>query len=220
MELNELQDRLEGLYDVCTPHRVEDFLVHDPAFAGGVPPDPGAEPCPERLLLVQDRDAVDVGLFLDKQVLERLRADNPGEDLHAGNLQDFLFALEGVSHFLYLAWNAAFERPITLFELELQAEVDKFVTTVALLQQQRGRVALRRLWRGLFEDVRLRSDLPAEERHRYREANRLAGHYCARLARLPGLHPGRNDLRAELRRFYRMPRGQKVRHIEALPARA
>ena len=49
--------------------------------------------------------------------------------LDGENLADFWSALEGVSHFTYYAWNAARDKSVSLFELELQAEVDKFVTT-------------------------------------------------------------------------------------------
>jgi hypothetical protein len=73
---------------------------------------------------------------------------------------------------------------------------------------------LGRLRRALFEDVRFRPDLPDHETDRYREANRLAARYCQALERrfdLPAHDPA---LVRELRRFYRMPRETKLRHIE------
>jgi len=43
---------------------------------------------------------------------------------------DCCMLLEGVSHFLYLTWNAHYDRQVSLLDLELQAEVDKFVFAV------------------------------------------------------------------------------------------
>jgi hypothetical protein len=220
VKLNELQFELERIYDVSTPHRVEDFLLEDPIVASQLLPQAACDDCAERLLVAQGEDSVDVTLFLHRAVLARLRKDNPAQLLHAGNLQDFWFALEGVSHFLYLAWNAAFQRPITAFEMELVAEVDKFVATAALLQRQRGSVALRPLRRILFEAIRFRSNLDEGERQRYHEANRLASRYCGALEARYGQDPEDPELIRELRRFYRMSRDQKIHHIEGGPPRS
>lgn len=214
VKLNDIQTRLERTYDVSTPHRAEDFLLLDAKLANELTAGSDCRDCPERLLIAQSDEGVDVSLYLDRAILTRLSSHDPTEALHGGNLQDFLYALEGVSHFLYLTWNTRFKRRITLLELELQAEVDKFVTTAALIVQQRCRDALQPLWQALFENFRFRSDLGALERQRYHEANRLAAHYCDALRRRFHLMPGDAALAGELRRFYRMPQGQKIRHIQ------
>ena len=139
MKLNALQSELEQIYDVTTPHRVEDFLLQEPRLVAHLTEDASAHECPEKLLVAQTEDGLDVGLFLHETVLGRLAEDNPAESLHEGNLQDYCFVVEGVSHFLYLAWNAGFERYITQLELELVAEVDKFVSTAARLLEHVAR---------------------------------------------------------------------------------
>ena len=58
--------------------------------------------------------------------------------LDADNLEDFWTAFEGVSHFTYYAWNAQREKRVTLLEMELQAEVDKYVATTLLLLTPRA----------------------------------------------------------------------------------
>ncbi|MDJ0892311.1 MAG: hypothetical protein QNK18_14120 [Gammaproteobacteria bacterium] len=215
MKLNALQNELEQIYDVTTPHRVEDFLLREPRLVAHLTSGTSAHECPEKLLVAQTEDGLDVGLFLHDTVLSRLAHDNPAESLHDGNLQDYCFAVEGVSHFLYLAWNASFERCITQFELELVAEVDKFVTTAARLIEQHGALEPRPLLRALFERVAFRPELREAERQRYHEANRLASRYCQRLVRQHGLNRGDATLMRELRRFYRMPQNEKIRRIEA-----
>jgi len=47
-----------------------------------------------------------MSLYLDPALLQRLAREDPLTRLHAGNVADCWTALEGVSHFLYLAWNA------------------------------------------------------------------------------------------------------------------
>ncbi len=215
MKLNALQSELEQIYDVTTPHRVEDFLLQEPRLVAHLTEDASAHECPEKLLVAQTEDGLDVGLFLHETVLGRLARDNPAESLHEGNLQDYCFAVEGVSHFLYLAWNAGFERCITQLELELVAEVDKFVTTAARLLEQRGALEPRSLLRTLFEHIAFRPQLPEIERQRYYEANRLASRYCRHLVDQHALKRGEPALMRELRRFYRMPQDEKIRRIDA-----
>ncbi len=215
MKLNALQHELERIYDVTTPHRVEDFLLHEPWQVAHLIKDASADQCPEKLFVAQSEDGLDVALFLHEPVMKRLSRDNPAESLHEGNLQDFCLAVEGVSHFLYLAWNAGFDRTITQLEMELVAEVDKFLTMAARLLEQRGSVAPRLLLRTLFENIGFRKNLSELERRRYYEANRLASRYCHSLAKHYALKLGDPALMRELRRFYRMSQGLKIRRIEA-----
>ena len=90
----------------------------------------------EQLLVAEGDAELSLGLFLAPEVLERLDAANPLEQLDGANLADYWTALEGVSHFVYLAWNAGHDRPVSLHELELQAEVDKYAASALLLRAQ------------------------------------------------------------------------------------
>ena len=136
MLLSRLQSLIGGIYDVSIAHDVYDFLVTDrrrlPAAARGG----SAE---EELLVAQpahDGDELALSLYLDPALLARLARADPLVRLHGGNVADWLTALEGVSHFLYLAWNAAHDKPVSLLELEMQAEVDKYVASYWLLRRQ------------------------------------------------------------------------------------
>ena len=218
MQLNQLQCEIEGRYDLSTPHRVEDFLFHDPHLAGALSNDPSLGGAPEALLILEGEHGLDVSLFVDGAIIEQLRHDDPAGCLHNGNLAAFWVVLEGVSHFLYLVWRATLGRPITRLEMELQAEVDKFVIAACWLERQHGRVSLVALRRLLFEHVGYRQTLDDDSRQRYWQANRLAARYCEVLARSMQGAAGAAGLSAELRRFYRMGQRQKVRHIEVLSA--
>ncbi len=77
-------------------------------------------------MVKQETDALALALFVDAAVVANLERHDPGVALHDGNFADFCLAVEGVSHFVYVALRAAGDRPVSPLELELQAEVDKF----------------------------------------------------------------------------------------------
>ncbi len=131
-----MQGQLGRLYDVDVEHDVRDYLVTDRALLATLTAGNPGRSADEQLIVVENGGAVDVALYLDQGVLERLVAADPRHGISGANLADFWTVLEGVSHFHYLAWNAGFDKPVTLLELEMQAEVDKYVSTRMLLQAQ------------------------------------------------------------------------------------
>lgn len=213
MALAKLQRQLERLYDVTVGHDVEDFLIHDPALAARLDAGPAARTVPEKLLVRETGDGVDVALYLEKDLLERLQRDDPTEHLHAGNLADFLTALEGVSHFLYLVWSARHERSVSLLELELQAEIDKFMLAAFLTARAAGGRVPAGLHRLLFDAPVFDPALTAELAERYRAANAYARRYCGWLQRRYLARRGDRELMSELRRFYRLGHHGKLARI-------
>lgn len=212
MFLGDLQKLLTGVYALDVAYDVRDFLITDPKVAREL--DAGGRSIDEKLLIAEGRGGAEVSLYLERELVERLTQNNPAARLSSDNLEDFWTAFEGVSHFTYYAWNAAREKSVTLLEMELQAEVDKFIATSLLLQRQ-GEPLPRGLHQWLFELPKLDARLADEERERYREANRYAGRYCARL--IPVLERGieAEELKRELREFYRLPQAAKIARIEA-----
>ncbi len=162
MVLRQLQGMLERIYDVPLAHDVVQFVLTD---RGALPEECRASRSDEQLLVADDGAELALGLFLDPAVLARLDAANPLETLNGDNLADYWTALEGVSHFVYLAWNAAHDRPVSLLELELQAEVDKYVSSVQLLRAQDPTRYPVELHRVLFERARV-SSRPGWRPHR------------------------------------------------------
>ena len=169
--------------------------------------------------MAEDRDGTGlaVALYLDPLVVERLQRCDPLQCLHGANIADYWTALEGVSHFAYLTWNAAHHRAVSVHELELQAEIDKYVCSVELLQAQNPEYFPAELHRLLFERARVDPRLPAGQRALYRRANQSAARFCQRLAQR--LHErgaaARARLSSDLRRFYRLTNAAKLHHIAA-----
>ena len=216
MLLRELQRRLAGLYDAPAEHDVYDFLITDAAHAAALQGAVAAPSTDEQLLVVEEEDGVGISLYVDQSVIARLAERCPLQSLADENLADFCTALEGVSHFHYLVWCAGRERHVSLLELELQAEVDKYVSALQLMLQQRAGRFPAELFERLFDRTAFLPHLPPHERTRYEEAHRFAARFCRRLEErfLRRRRARPEALLAELRTFYRLGRHAKLRHAE------
>jgi len=195
-----VQRRLESLYALDPEAPVTEFLVDD--AQGG-----------SRTLLAQDGDELRLAVVLDGAVRTDLAQRDPRQRLDGTNLGALCTLTEEVSHFLFLLFCARAGRHATQLELELQGEVDKYLTAAFLLSlQNEGAVSLR-LRELLFRDYRLRDGLHDESADRYHEASRLAFAWCgfleAEYLRRDRLH----DLRREARRFYRLGQREKLLRI-------
>ncbi len=194
-------------------HNVNDFLITNSDQAdklSGKRPNPNLK---EKLLYKEDNDGLSLSLYLHRDVVEKMQQDNPVKNLHEGNLEDFCLALEGVSHFLYLSWNASFDRCVTILEMELQAEIDKFVMLALCLERQNRQVAPGKLRRILFETTSFHRELDDQELRRYRDASYFAEKYCWRLESDYLLKQERTRFLKELRQFYRLTQMDKLNRI-------
>lgn len=212
--LGGLQRHLERIYEIEVPCDIERFIISDAELAAGLEDGASSRNVNEKLLVSELEDDLHLSLYLDPLVIEALAANDPLRDLNDGNLAAFWTALEGVSHFLYLVWNARHGRGVSLFELELQAEVDKFVAAVFLLARQRNLRVPRLIHERLFASPVFDAQLDAAELRRYRHANHFAGLYCGRLRRRYLQNRGAGLVK-DLRRFYRLTHRYKLAHIHA-----
>jgi hypothetical protein len=212
MRLGDLQSLLSDLYALDLEYEIDDFVTTDEDLARAL--DGGGRQLDEKLLIAEQGGEAEVSLYLGQQLLERLEHRDPLTRLDGDNLEDFWTAFEGVSHFTYYAWNAQLEKPVTLLEMELQAEVDKYIATTLLLARQ-GQRPQRGLHHWLFELPRLDERLDGEELDRYRRANRYAGKYCRKLAPAIARDTAEDEaVKTELRRFYRFSQAEKIEHID------
>jgi len=154
-----------------------------------------AKPCAagerETLLVRESEATVELALVV------------PTEAPCAGANDTWLQLLEGVSHFVYVVERVRTGLPTTQLELELQAEVDKFV----LLGLEPGfdDVTARRLHTRLYEGGRFLDPSGTEAGERYRLANALAARLASRV-----LGRAQAETRALLRRFYRAGQTDKI----------
>lgn len=182
--MHRLQRRLERFYHLEETPDVREFVRESVGVAER-----------EALLLRESEGELEMALVV------------PGTA--ANENDDWLQLAEGVSHFVYVANRARQELPATQLELELQAEVDKFVLLV-LEQQPFDRADAFEVHSRLYERVRFLHAAGTELGDRYRTANDLAARFVRRL-----MSCGPTSTHAALRRFYRAGQAEKIRLVAA-----
>lgn len=213
--LRRMQTLLAQLYDAPVCEDVQDFVLSDRHRLREAVGEQAGDAADEQVYVVEEDQGVRLGLFIDSDVLERLAQRDPLEALDERNLPDFCTALEGVSHFHYLVWSLARGRNVSLLELELQAEVDKYATAVALMTRQQSGRFPDALHARMFHAVSFLPQLDEISRRRYQEANRHAARFCRSLEeRFLRARRQRPELwLAELRRFFRRGHQEKIRQL-------
>lgn len=181
---NRIQRGLENLYRLDRAANVDDFV-----FAA-------EEGEREGLFVRETNDGLELRLHLPR--------------LEAGELDPICQIIEGVSHFVYVADRATQNRATTQLELELQAEVDKYVVLAASVEGF-DESASRRLRDRLYQGVQYMHSASTLEGERYRVANERAHRFTGRLERELVARRRFTQLRAELRRFFHMSQGDKLR---------
>ena len=154
---------------------------------------------------VRIRDAEDG--VVEIEVLTPTMTDHP-------DLDSVCQLIEGVSHFVYVADRARRGLPATQLELELQAEIDKYVL-LALADERFDAGAAGAIHARLYESVRFCHPEGTEEGDRYRLANDLAARMVRRLEVLYARKGRLSDLRDQLSRFYRMGQAEKIQFAGA-----
>ena len=94
--------------------------------------------------------------------------------------RSFCAVVAGIHRFLLRVERARRMKPVPLFDREVPAELDQFVTARPACPDRE-----RALRRALVHDATLHVRLTTDERCRYREAERLAHAWCAQLGRQP-----------------------------------
>jgi len=182
---NRIQRGLERLYRLDPCADVDDFVTD------------AGDGRRETLLVRQSEDGLEMQLQLPRL----------GEGT---SIDPLCQIIEGVSHFVYLADRASQDRETSQLELEVQAEVDKYVVLASALPDF-DEVASRRLRAQLYEEVSYVHEDDTVEGERYRVANTVARRFVTRLEREYVLRARFGGLQTELRRFFHMGQGEKLR---------
>ena len=204
--LTVFQMHLEAIYRTGAPD-IRNFLIDRQALVSLLGQEPRA--ADEWVLVRESDDGLDLAVYIADQHLHRLEDTTSPRDAVSRSFRAFCAAVEGISHFLTLVERARRDEPISLLELETQAEVDKFVCASLHFPERRDEWLAR-----LFRDCTLHSGMTPLERERYLEAGRLARAYCTHLNRLP--HVG--ALLAQLRIFWRDSGARRMDAMRRLAA--
>lgn len=212
--LRRIQKQLTSIYEIEIDYDIGQFTLTDPTLADAISDYQGDTP--EQLLINQQDDYLDISLYLDQSILCSLQKENPFDCLHEGNLEHYWIAVEGVSHFLYIAWRAYFDRQVSQLELELQAEIDKYICAIYLFSQQQQKINVDALWNRLFRNYYLRDHLNVIQIKRYQQANEYAGQYCKQIHQQFKKSMNNFPCFKQLRRFYRLNQRAKIAHISSV----
>ncbi len=205
--LDKLQRGLETLYRLDPETEVANFVIDEQARdAAGVARSPR-----EQLLLQEDAEGLSIGLYLDAGAIKNVQGHGPAQLVEGQHFGDFMMLLEGVSHFVYVAFRAGRNQQVSALELELQAEVDKYVTCLLSHEHSRGRSE--QLRDRLYKQIEYDSDLEPHEQERYRVANNNALRYSESLERRYVAKNQLHEMLVELRTFYRLGLRGKMHHI-------
>lgn len=186
-----IQSALERLYHLDRAASVDDFVA--PADVGE-----------RETLFVREADG-------ELELLLRIPRLGPDVfDVDGAGLDPLCQIIEGVSHFVYIADRASRSRGTTQLELEVQAEVDKYVVLGASLEVFDERVS-QRLRERLYAGISYVHDEASVEGERYRVANGCARRFTGRLERDYVTRARFGELHGELRRFFHMGQEEKLR---------
>ena len=196
-------------------HSVNDFLITDKLLADHLSADNFINN-DERLLISEYEDGMDLSLYISEEIYQYLDNSHPINLIEQGKHSEFCLLLEGVSHFLYVVWNANHHKQVTLLEMELQAEIDKFIMLQSFIDHGKDSDSINNLRNWLFENHSYDSELSPNEIERYEQANYYAAKYCMALQQNYKLSRLNQDLLNDLRRLYRMSQQEKMRYINKL----
>lgn len=168
-----------------------------------------------RTLVRETPEGLRACVYFPDALIGTLERWPPWRGLGVENIDAFATFVEELDHLLVIAERLGQRRPVSLFELELHANVSKHLVATRFLAGAAGRLsAEERLWlrRALF-DAGEWSDPDPAVRQRYRDAARWA----VRLLEALPLQPTAGRLET-LRRFHDASASSKLRLIERLAA--
>jgi hypothetical protein len=153
-------------------------------------------------------DETELALVLCDRALETARR-SMRSGLAAEAFDAVALVVEGISHFVYFTHCGQQDRPVSRMELELQAEIDKFLVLWTWFDVHPATAR-----EALFERFSLRDGLSEAEVTRYRIANREARRYALWVTRAASRGDGHRAL-SHARRLYRAPLPTKLAQIAA-----
>ncbi len=208
--LNSIFRHIDRLYGLELEVDIEDFLISSDTCARL-----GQDSARAAVLVRegQSHEELELGVYLGEEALDQLTEIDLTTSLCPASFELLVTAIEEVSHFAYLHYSALRERRVTQLELELQAEVDKFIITWMILLASRNDGEPRNLLDRLFGDFEIRRELEPMTRERYQAATSLAARYCTHVVQAALSRDRLSALLPELRSFYRLTQRGKIGRI-------
>jgi hypothetical protein len=167
-----------------------------------------------RVLIRDTGDALKVSIYYPDVLIRELEDNDPRLGIHDENVDLCASFVEELDHFLFIAQNYKLNRPFSLLELELQANVTKYLVLKYFIALQNKSLKLSK-----FDKEYIRYHLfykrkydieDTSEKKRYEDAGTFGMLYTKHIDLL-----SHEDRLRDLRQFSRMSCSSKIRHIQS-----
>jgi len=212
-----VQGLLERTYDIDRRIEIGRFIIGDAGYRRFYTSErprtiPEGSACLAQTLVRETDEGLRACIYYPDRLVRSLERRPPQYGLCEENVDAFATLVEELDHLLLLADRLQRLRPLSLFELELQANVSKYLVVARFLAGQQGHLGdEQRLWvrHHLFDKV-VYTDTNPRVRRRYQDAARFAVKFIDFVRVL------RPQRRIEiLRRFHAAGVHQKIELAEA-----
>jgi len=119
------------------------------------------------VFLTQVEDTMEIGIYIQDELLRILDTHNPHRELNAHNLDAYCVLIEELSHFHLLLHRSEIGRGVSKLELEWQGEIDKLLIAGLLMSEQKNESCFKDLYRSIFEESTVSSDPVYQEASHY-----------------------------------------------------
>ena len=217
--IKELQKKIEKTYALDTGiTNIEQYIIGDKGYEEFyaneeirtvVNSHSGA-----RVLLRDTGDTLKVSIYYPDALIRELEDNDPRLGIHDENIDLCASFVEELDHFLFIAQHYKSNRPFSLLELELQANVTKYLVLKYFVALQNRSLKLSR-----FDKEYIRHHLfykrkfdieDTSERKRYEDAGKFGMMYTEQIDLL-----SHEERLRDLRLFSRMTCPSKIRHIQS-----
>ena len=216
--IKELQKKIEKTYALDTGiTNIEQYIIGDKGYEEFyakeeirtvVNSHSGA-----KVLLRNAGDTLKVSIYYPDALIRELEDNDPRLGIHDENIDLCASFVEELDHFLFIAQNYKSNRPFSLLELELQANVTKYLVLKYFVALQNRSLKLSEFDREYIKHhLFYKRNFDVEdtsERKRYEDAGKFGMMYTEYIDRLP-----QEDRLRDLRQFSRMTCPSKIKHIQ------
>jgi len=217
--IKELQKKIEKTYALDTGiTNIEQYIIGDKGYEEFyaneeirtvVNSHSGA-----RVLLREAEDALKVSIYYPDALIRKLEDNDPRLGIHDENIDLCASFIEELDHFLFIAQNYKSNRPFSLLELELQANVTKYLVLKYFIALQNRSLRLSKFDREYIRHhlfYKRKFDIEDTlERKRYEDAGKFGMMYTEQIDLL-----SHEERLRDLRQFSRMTCPSKIRHIQS-----
>lgn len=191
--LDQIEKRLSVMSGFENPHSAKDFVV------------PNKEK--NCLLIKEENQNAEIAIYLSEAILGRFKAAEFPRDFSLEAFPDLSVLVEELSHFNFYCAKAIEDQTVSALEMEVQAEMDKFIFALDCLEEINQKNLEHQLFEQLFETSSVGEWVGFSDKERYEEANRITKNLCGRLLRQDLNTAARQNFSQE---FFKAPMSKKL----------